>query len=144
MKDTTRRLWERQDRHPGDRLRLFAAVAEFTRDAPVLYPGSFVDVAASFVFDNVAYADNDRHANRFFTDEAGVNEIIDHHRLRPYAAMWRYFSADSRNGLDLADRSVGLLFSLYAGFVSEHCTRYLRSEGWLLVNPSHGNEGSAP
>jgi hypothetical protein len=29
MKDTTRRLWEQQDRHPDDRLRLFGAVAEF-------------------------------------------------------------------------------------------------------------------
>lgn len=143
VQDTTRRLWEQQDRHPGDRLRLFAAVAEFIGDTPVLYPGSFVDVAASFVFDSVTYIDSDRQAARFFADEAGVDELIDHHRRRPNPATWRFISADYRNDFDLADLSVGLLVSLYAGFVSEQCTRYLRSEGWLLVNPSHGDVAMA-
>jgi hypothetical protein len=49
----------------------------------VLYPGSFVDFAASFVFDNVVCVDNNRQAARFFADEAGVNQILDHHRLHP-------------------------------------------------------------
>ena len=143
MKDSTRRLWEQQDRHPGDRLRLFGAVAEFTGDTPVLYPGSFVDVAASFVFDTVTYVDSDRQAARFFADEAGVDEIIDRHRLHSTEATWRFFSGDYRAELDMADRSVGLLVSLYAGFVSEHCARYLRPTGWLLVNPSHGDVAMA-
>ena len=143
MKDMTRRLWEQQDRHPGDRLRLFGAVAEFTGDTSVLYPGSFVDVAASFVFDNVTYVDSDRQAARFFADEAGVEEIIDCHRLHPNSATWRFIGADYRTELDVADRSVGLLVSLYAGFVSEHCSRYLRPSGWLLVNPSHGDVAMA-
>jgi hypothetical protein len=38
---------------------------------------------------------------------------------------------------------VDLLISLYAGFVSEHCTRYLRTGGHLLVNPSHGDAAIA-
>lgn len=143
MKDTTRRLWEQQDRHPGDRSRLFGAVAEFIGDTPVMYPGSFVDVAASFVFDNVTYVDSDRQAARFFADAAGVDEIIDHHRHRPIAATWRFVGADYRTEIEMTDRSVGLLVSLYAGFVSEHCTRYLRSGGWLLVNSSHGDVAMA-
>ena len=132
-------MWERQDRHPGDRLRLFEAVAGFTGDQPVLYPGSFVDVAASFVFDEVTYVDSDRQAARFFADQEGVDEIIGAHRLRPGPVRWRFLAADYRSTLDVADRSVGLLVSLYAGFVSEHCTRYLRPGGWLLVNSSHGD-----
>lgn len=134
----TRRLWEEQNRHPGDRLRLFRAVGDFTGDTPVLYPGSFVDLAPSFVFDSVTYVDNDRQAARFFSDATGVNEIISRHRLHPSEADWRFIPADYQTELDLPDQSVGLLVSLYAGFVSEHCTRYLRSGGWLLVNPSHG------
>ena len=43
----------------------------------------------------------------------------------------------------MADGSVGLLVSLYAGFVSEYCSRYLRPGGWLLVNPSHGDVAMA-
>jgi len=143
MKDLTRRLWEQQGRHPGDRLRLFTAVGEFIGDTPVLYPGSFVDVAASFVFDSVIYVDNDRQATRFFTDRTGVDEIIERHRRPPITASWRFIGADYRTDLDVADESVGALFSLYAGFVSEHCTRYLRPGGWLLVNPSHGDAATA-
>ena len=124
-------------------MRLFGVVAAFTGDQPVLYPGSFVDVAPSFVFDHVTYVDSDRQAVRFFADEAGVDHIVGAHRLRPQAATWRFLGADYRNELDLTDRSVGLLVSLYAGFVSEHCTRYLRSGGWLLVNPSHGDVAMA-
>ena len=143
MKKLTRRFWEEQDRHPGDRLRLFGAVADFAGETSVLYPGSFVDVASSFVFDSVTYVDNDRQAARFFADTAGVNEIINSHRQNPTRAEWRIINADYRTELDVADRSFGLFVSLYAGFVSEHCTRYLRPGGWMLVNPSHGDAAMA-
>jgi len=98
MKDLTQRLWEQQDRHPGDRLRLFA-------------------------------------------DVPGVNEIIARHRPTP--SDWRFIGADYTTDLDVADEAAGLLVSLYAGFISEHCTRYLRSGRWLLVNPSHGDVAMA-
>ena len=143
MKELTRRLWEEQDRHPGDRLRLFATVGGFTGATSVLYPGSFVDVAPSFVFSPVTYVDNDRQAARFFTDPAGVDEIISSHSRNRNQAEWRFIHADYRSELELADRSAGLLVSLYAGFVSEHCTRYLQPGGWLLVNPSHGDAAIA-
>ena len=144
MKDVTRRLWQEQDRHPGDRLRLFQAVGDFTGDTAVLYPGSFVDVAASFVFDSVTYVDSDRRAARFFSDTSGVDEVIRHHRLRPHTARWRFIHGDYRTHLDLADHSpAGLLVSLYAGFISEHCTQHLAPGGWLLVNPSHGDAAMA-
>lgn len=39
--------------------------------------------------------------------------------------------------------AIDLLVSLYAGFISEHCTRYLRIGGTLLVNPSHGDAALA-
>ena len=143
MKDLTRRLWEQQDRHVGDRARLFRAVRDFTEDVPVLYPGSFVDVAASFAFETVTYVDSDRRAARFFADVSGVEHIITQHRVGPSTVAWRFIHADYGNALDVPDRSVGLLVSLYAGFVSAHCTRYLRTGGWLLVNTSHGDAAMA-
>jgi hypothetical protein len=143
MKDETRRLWEEQDRHEGDRLRLFRAVRDFIGETPVVYPGSFVDIAPSFVFDSVTYIDYDRRASRFFADTAGVEETISRHRLRQTEAKWSFIHADYATRLPLEDQSAGLLVSLYAGFVSEHCTRYLRPGGWLLVNPSHGDAAMA-
>lgn len=72
MRPFTSRLWAEQNRHPGDRQGLFQAVGGFLGVATVLYPGSFVDIAASFVFDDVLYVDTDRRAKRFFDDVGGV------------------------------------------------------------------------
>ena len=137
MNEFTRKLWDQQNRHPGDRHRLFSAVATSIDASLVLYPGSFVDIAASFVFDDVTYVDMDKRAPRFFADGSGVDEIIDQHGNA--GATWRFMGADYTADLGIADASVDLLVSLYAGFVSVACTRYLRPGGWLLANPSHGD-----
>ena len=50
------------DKHDGDRLRLFAAVADHLDAAAALYPGSHLDIAASVVFPDVTYVDVDRRA----------------------------------------------------------------------------------
>lgn len=60
--ETTGRLWNEQNRHAGDRPALFAAAADVLGEGRVLYPGSFVDVAASFVFPDVVYVDSDARA----------------------------------------------------------------------------------
>ncbi|KAG1649168.1 hypothetical protein GQR58_029231 [Nymphon striatum] len=77
MEALTQQLWELQNRHQGDRFRFFTAVSTAVEADRVLYPGSFVDVAASMVFDDVTYVDVDKRFPKFFADEAGVNEIID-------------------------------------------------------------------
>ena len=65
MEERTWKLWDAQNRHSGDRDRLFAAVAEAVPEvSEALYPGSYVDVAPSFVFDDVTYVDIDRRAER--------------------------------------------------------------------------------
>jgi len=141
MNPTTNSMWAEQDRHPGDRHRLFAAVQRTTMATNVLYPGSFVDVAASFVFDDVTYIDMDLRARKFFEDGAGVGELIAEHR--DGTAAWRFIHADYTADVGLVDGSFDLLVSLYAGLVSEACSRYLRPGGWLLANPSHGDVAMA-
>ena len=139
MRRLTQKLWAEQDRHPGDRLRLFSAVARAAEVSSVLYPGSFVDIAPSFVFDSVTYVDTDRQAARFFADTEGVDQILARHRQGPAGAEWRFIEAEYTSDLSLPEAHFDLLVSLYAGFVSEHCTKYLRPGGSLLVNPSHGD-----
>ncbi len=143
MKDFTRQLWAKQDQHPGDRLRLFSAISTALDVSTVLYPGAYVDVAPSFVFDDVTYLDTDSRAARFFSDTDGVNEIIAQHRGTDSAADWRFIQADYTTDLELPAEHFDLLVSLYAGFISEHCTRHLRPGGFLLVNPSHGDAAMA-
>ena len=143
MRDLTKKLWAKQNQHDGDRWRLFAAVGDAVDAQRVLYPGSFVDVAASFVFPSVCYVEVDRRALRFFDDLDGVNEIIAAHRPSPWSPTVAFVHADYTDPLDLPEAGFDLLVSLYAGFVSEHCTRYLRVGGTLLVNPSHGDAAMA-
>ncbi|MCA9822945.1 MAG: hypothetical protein KC470_10085, partial [Dehalococcoidia bacterium] len=138
MEAFTRKLWAKQDQHPGDRWRLFRAVAAAFPATRVLYPGSYVDLAPSFVFPDVTYVDVDRRAARFFTDEAGVREMIASHDGPP-SPRFRFVDADYTAELALAEASFDLLISLFAGPVSEHCARYLRPGGWLLANTSHGD-----
>lgn len=139
----TRRLWEKQDQHRGDRRRLFAAVADAIHAERVLYPGSYVDLAASFVWPSVTYVDLDRRAEQFFSDEAGVGELLLENRVEPTTRSVRFIRADYTGPLELHEGAFDLLVSLYSGFVSEHCTEHLRTGGVLLVNPSHGDAAMA-
>ena len=140
MEPTTRRLWDQQNRHDGDRHRLFAAVARSVDVQRVLYPGSFVDVAPAFVWPDVVFNDQDRRAARFFADTDGVAELIAEHGG---AATVSFLPGDYAEALEVEPESVDLVISLYAGFVSEHATDALKVGGWLLVNPSHGDAAMA-
>ena len=126
-------------------MRLFAAAAAvLPGSATVLYPGSFVDIGPSVWFDDVAYVDTDRRAARFFARPGGVARLVTAKRIAAGAPPgpgpeMRFHGMDYRTRLPVADGSIDLLISLYAGFVSEHCARYLRPGGLLLANNSHGD-----
>ncbi len=130
------------ERHHGDRAPLFEALCRHIEPESVLYPGSHIDIAPSVAFDHVTYVDSDKKANRFFSDTGAVEELIRSKRDGSSDSFEvDFIHADYREPLDIADGSVDLLVSLYAGFVAEHCGRYLASGGWLLVNNSHGDAG---
>lgn len=141
VKPSTRNLWNLQNRHEGDRVRLYQAVQEVVAAARVLYPGSFVDVAASTVFPHVTYVEIDRRAKTFFDDSEGVREILSE-LGNADSSEFAFVNTDYRS-LQLEDQSFDMLISLYAGFVSEHCTPLLRVGGTLLVNSSHGDAALA-
>lgn len=135
------------DKHPGDRIHLFGALAEKVSPKRVLYPGSYVDIAPSVWFDEVRYVDTDNRAARFFKQSEAVTELVAAKRAavaRPTAPISIEFEhRDYSSPLDAEPGSVDLLVSLYAGFVSEHCTRYLASGGYLLANGHHGDVAMA-
>jgi hypothetical protein len=143
VKAATTALWDAQDQHRGDRWRLFQAIREFVDARSVLYPGCFVDIAPSFVFPSVTYVDSDPRTPGFFNDETGVRKIVASHRGSPWDPDIRFIFDDYTSDLGLPAGSFDLLVSLYAGFVSEHCSRYLALDGTLLVNPSHGDAALA-
>ena len=142
MQPSTEKLWAKQNRHEGDRWRLFSALAGAFEATTVLYPGCYVDIAPSFVFESVTYVDIDKRAPKFFADVDGVEEIIAGHD-GPSDPDITFIHADYTSPLDLPKDHFDLLISLYAGFISEHCTQHLRVGGTLLVNPSHGDVAMA-
>lgn len=141
MKEKTKALWDKQDQHKGDRWRLFQAVSAAVSAAKVLYAGSFVDIAPSFVYDDVTYADMDKRAAAFFADTEGVKQIIGDHGGNMSGGV--AFKHGDYRSLDLEAQSFDLLISLYAGFISEACGQLLRIGGVLLVNSSHGDAALA-
>ena len=143
MSARTDALWAKQNVHPGARESMFAAAAEHLGQQRVLYVGSYVDVAASFVFDDVTYFDMDARAEKFFGDRDGVEAIIAANRDDAEHARFDFFRGDYTRPEDRPDGSFDLLVSLYAGFISEHCTDLLRSGGHLLTNNSHGDASMA-
>ena len=142
MEPRTRAMWGKQNAHDGDRQRLFVTVRDHVGDGSVLYPGSYVDIAASMAFHSATYVDVDDHAAAFFRDTGGIAEIIQAAGGDADAGV-AFIHADYTTDLDLPVASFDLLVSLYAGFVSEACTSHLRVGGTLLVAPSHGDVAMA-
>lgn len=142
MRPKTAELWAKQDQHQGDRWRLFSCVADTIDARTVFYPGCYVDIAPSFVFDSVTYLDSDKRAPGFFSDIEGVSEIIARHNGPPNPRM-DFMHADYTTTLKLPLEHFDLLVSLYAGLISDHCTMHLKIGGTLLVNPSHGDAAMA-
>lgn len=139
----TEALWAKQNQHEDDRLRLFRAVGRVVEATSVLYPGSYVDIAPSMTFATVTYVDVDNRAQRFFGDAAGVHDIVVRQPGAPSDPQIAFVHSDYTHALPLDVHSFDLLVSLYAGFISEHCTDHLKIGGTLLVNPSHGDAAMA-
>lgn len=102
-----------------------------------------MDIAASLVFGDVTYVDMDARAERFFADGPGVEQIVNAQKRHREATRFSFIHADCTSYLELAGESFDLLLSLYAGFISRACKRYLRTGGLLLANDSHGDAGIA-
>ena len=127
----------------GDRSSLFASLAGEWGCARALYPGSYLDLSPSTAIASVTYVDTDRRAARFFADEALVASELEGRAAPGAGAEVRFVQADYTEPLPLPDAGVGLLVSLYAGPVWDHCSRYLAPGGLLLANTSHGDASIA-
>lgn len=125
-----------------ERLDLFQLLAERYKLTSALYPGSFVHITPSFVFPKTTYVDSDRRAKRFFQFPE-LMDFITQHKTYPQSAQICFHLRDYREPLDEQDESYDILIARYAGFVSQHCKRYLRINGVLLVNNSHGDASMA-
>ncbi len=125
-----------------ERLDLFQLLAKKYDIKSAIYPGSFVHITPSFVYPVTAYVDTDKRAKRFFGD-LRVRDIVATRKNYPEEAGITFYPQDYRTEISEIAERFDLLISQYAGFVSQHCKRYLRMGGGLLVNNSHGDASMA-
>ena len=107
-----------------------------------LYPGCFIHCTPSFFFRECAYVDTDKRAVRFFKSSA-VRAFIEANSVRDVPMVLRFHHADYDTRIPEPDASFDLILSLYAGFISPPCTRYLKPGGVLVANNSHGDASMA-
>lgn len=131
--------------YAGDKARrgVFDALAAWRSWERVLYPGGFIHVTASFVFPSVTYVDTDRNAKRFFSAMDDVVAFVGRNTEYAEHPELKFHGVSYESDLDEPDGSFDLLISLYAGFISKPCKRYLKIDGVLAVNNSHGDAGLA-
>ena len=135
--------WSQYRESIGDRSSLFASLADTLPIERALYPGSYVDLSPSTAVRSVTYVDTDARAARFFADDALVRAELAG-RSRPGAGLEvRFMARDYTQPLEVAEGSMDLLISLFAGPVWENAQGYLRPGGWLLANTSHGDASLA-
>ena len=121
----------------------FDALAHWRQPERVLYPGSFIHVTASLVFPSVVYVDNDRNAKRFFSNMDHVVSFVTQRNVYPEAPEMVFHGSSYEADIPEQDGSFDLLISLFAGFISKPCKRYLKLGGVLAANNSHGDAGLA-
>ena len=121
-----------------ERLGLFRLLAEKFNIESGLYPGSFVHITPSLVIPHMVYVDMDKRCEPFFNSEM-TKVFVDRNKEYEESASYRFHKADFSEGFQEKKDSFDILISLYAGFISKYCGKYLKKNGILLANNSHGD-----
>lgn len=138
MKNTIQLYHDYIDKR-GSELDVFQKIAEQFQIKSGLYPGSFVHITPSLVIPEMYYNDLDKNANRFFEVLSEPLEYVNQNKQYTEDAQIAYEAADFTSVLKAKINYYDLLISLYSGFISQHCKAYLKTNGILLVNDSHGD-----
>ena len=118
----------------------FEILAKTFNVKSALYPGSFIHIAPSIVFPKVTYIDTDKRAKAFF-DDPWVGDHVRKYKQYTEDSSVIFLPEDYRKDDLNISKKFDALISLFAGFISRYCTRYLRVNGLLLANNSHGDAG---
>ena len=107
-----------------------------------VYPGSYIHISPSFIYPIVVYIDSDKNAIKFFKSES-LEDIVKDRKEYPEDPEIVFHGIDYRELVKEYRSEFDLLISQYAGFISGVCKPYLKNDGYLLVNNSHGDAGMA-
>ena len=142
MKDPLELFKKHYTNKDYEQLDLFMKLSERYEIRNVLYPGSFVHITPSLVFPQVVYVDSIKKAADFFKQTA-IYAYIYKNKLYDEESRINFHQSDYAKDFGEKAESFDLLVSLSAGFISLACKKYLRINGLLLVNSSHGDASMA-
>ena len=142
MKDPLELFEKHYTNKDYEQLDLFVKLSEKYEIRNVLYPGSFVHITPSLVFPQVVYVDSIKKAADFFKDPA-IYAYIQKNKLYDEEGRITLHNSDYTKDFEEKEESFDLLISQSAGFISLACKKYLRIDGLLLVNSSHGDASMA-
>lgn len=129
---------DREDERQG----IFTILAEKFRIKTALYPGSFVHITPSFAISKVVYVDSYEKAKNFFNNPE-VYDFINKNKSYKEDPEITFHLKDYQKDIGELRESFDLLISQYSGFVSLYCKKYLKVDGLLIANNSHGDASMA-
>jgi hypothetical protein len=121
---------------------LFKLIAENFSIQKALYPGSYIHISPSFFFPEVVYVDTDKKAIKFFKDTTYLN-VINKTKTYLEEPIIRFHPLNYQKSIPEEYPSFDLMISQYAGFISHYCKKFLKKDGILVANNSHGDAGVA-
>ena len=125
-----------------ERIDIFKILAEKFKIKTALYPGSFVHITPSLAIPKVIYVDSYKKTKKFF-DNPEVYKFITKNKTYKEEPQIAFHLKDYQKTIEEPKQSFDLLISQYAGFVSQYCKKYLKKDGLLLANNSHGDASMA-
>ncbi|QEN04747.1 hypothetical protein EW093_08520 [Thiospirochaeta perfilievii] len=125
-----------------ERKKLFKMIYDIYKPQKGIYPGSFVHITPSFYIKEMTYIDSDKRIAKFFDNENVLNYICENKNYSDEPNI-KAFQGDFSSLLAIDENSFDIMFSFYAGFISQSCKKYLRSSGVLVCNNSHGDASLA-
>jgi hypothetical protein len=125
----------------GDRLEVYRLIAKQYHINSALYPGCHIDVTPSFVIPDVTYVDSFKGTIKFFNKMDSVQALLDKNKEYSQNAHFTFYGQDYHQ--PIKTKKVDLILSLFAGFVGQATKQYLKPQGILLANDSHGDASLA-
>ena len=121
---------------------LFEIVTDRYHPQKGVYPGSFVHITPSFYIPDMTYIDSDKRISKFFNNDKVLRFIELNKNYREKASI-DGIQSDYSAELSLEKNSFDIMFSFYAGFISQSCKKFLKPNGILVCNNSHGDASLA-
>lgn len=121
---------------------LFRKIKRIYNPKKILYPGCYSHITPSLIFQDVTYIDSSKKLNKFFNSNE-LKKYIEKNKEYKRKPIIKFINQDYSKKLRLDIESFDLIISQYGGLISKATKKYLKSNGILVCNDSHGDASFA-